>query len=316
MELRELQEVLACLPKDETPYVYPRDGYALMLLSRYVGAGKSIAEIRRSPYAQLLHKPQVKQALARAGGGFLSRQHLRQPEKGGLEFVLTLNKWGGSDDSAYYQTSRRGYNLVLQLNFSAQQQQEFERLVRPRYSAIFNYRGHPILRRGQRPYFYDTLAWARIDVDFDLNQALIEEVQSDWVRYARYALWARRHRRHKRDGRAWARKMSANVFELAHYVEHELAPYARQWQEAVLTAAIEFIRQELGISVLYYHSADTGAAVKRIDGELPPRSLYSELPRRLCFEPTWQAPHMVARFAEVRRRLRQSGHDQWYRLSL
>lgn len=41
------------------------------------------------------------------------------------------------------------------------------------------YHGHPV-----RKDDVETLAWARIDLDFASNQALIEEIQSDWVKNA------------------------------------------------------------------------------------------------------------------------------------
>lgn len=40
----------------------------------------------------------------------------------------------------------------------------------------FNYCGHPVSR--QR----NTLAWARLDLDLNSATALIEEIQSDWIR--------------------------------------------------------------------------------------------------------------------------------------
>ncbi|MBT2971011.1 MAG: hypothetical protein B6D72_16935 [gamma proteobacterium symbiont of Ctena orbiculata] len=39
-----------------------------------------------------------------------------------------------------------------------------------------------MLQRGDRNYYRETLAWARLDVDLERNEVLIEEVQSDWVR--------------------------------------------------------------------------------------------------------------------------------------
>ena len=44
--------------------------------------------------------------------------------------------------------------------------------------------GHPVLAPGERPYFRETLAWARIDLDLVSSEALVEEIQSDWVRCA------------------------------------------------------------------------------------------------------------------------------------
>ena len=43
----------------------------------------------------------------------------------------------------------------------------------------FEWWSHPVRQDGRH-----TLAWARMDVDLDAGEALIEEIQSDWIREA------------------------------------------------------------------------------------------------------------------------------------
>lgn len=47
--------------------------------------------------------------------------------------------------------------------------------------------------REQHERFRDTLAWSRIDFDFDTGEALIEEIQSDWVRRVKHCVQSLKH---------------------------------------------------------------------------------------------------------------------------
>lgn len=184
MDREILQEVIECLPKDRTLFHYFKGRYAPMLLSSMVGEGKTITEIKRGPFASLLSKQEMKGLLAEAGVNWLDSNMLEGLwSDENYPFVLTLSEWGGAQMD-WQQTSRRGYNLVLQLNFANGHNCAYQELVRPSDSQRLNWYGHPVQRKGQRGFDRDTLAWARIDLDFDAGEALIEEVQSDWVREA------------------------------------------------------------------------------------------------------------------------------------
>jgi hypothetical protein len=312
MNKKEVDEIIACLPRGETQYTYAKDQYATELLARVVKRGKAVSEIKQSSYRQLLNKKPVKTCLAKAGSGYVSAGNFRHAAlECGQEFVLTLSRWGGVGNG--YQTSRQGYNLVLQLNFSEEHNARYRQQVNPRYDALFNFPGHPVLRKGQREIFYETLAWSRIDLDFDTNTALIEEIQSDWIREAYQAYQARTRFRHKDSGRYWARQMQCTRVVFAQYVEEALEPYKALWTEAMLMASLRFIVDELGVGTVYYHSCQTGAAVKRIHSQ-PPRSLYSELPRRFCFEKTRFAPTFLVN-SDFLKRMRTVKTPHWYRLS-
>lgn len=314
MDAQLITQITACLPRGETAFRYAKDDYALNLLNRLPSAQTSIAHIKKTRFARLLNKPAVKQHLAKAGDGLLRAQYNDNPQA--QDFILSLSKWGAPTTSEGHQISRAGYNLVLQLNFPTQHDQHYAQLVRPRRDALFNYEGHPVLRRGRREFFHETLAWARIDLDFHTNEALIEEIQSDWVREARQAIDTRTRHRHKWEGRYWAHKMGGSLAQLHEYINTILPPYARLWEEAILSASISFIRDELGIKRIFYHGFETGAAAKAIYYRLPPRSLYTELPSRFCFEKTDRPPTFLWHEAVFKHRIRRVNERHWFELTL
>lgn len=297
MDFVELEEILACLKGERTLFRYQHDAYALVLLSDYIGEGMSIKDLRQSPYAKLLNKTLVKQALAMAGKGELKPAHLdwvagQQPV---LNFVLTLSSWGTERNSQrqYHQLSRTGYNLVLQLNFANDHQQQYSRRIKDASPAEFSSWNHPVVKNGR----YETLAWVRIDLDFAANQALIEEVQSDWVRQV------------KTDWREQYYPL------LKEYREQVLKPYAQIWDEAALAAAIRLIRHDLGITEIFYHSFETGNRMKGIRDQQPPRSLYSELPQKFAFTLTNEVPQFLQNLRQTTKAQReQKGAASWYKL--
>jgi len=306
MDRQLVDEIIHCQPGDRLRYWYFRDRYALILLGLAAGGGVPVAALKRSPLAGLLHKPMVKNLLAGLGNGLLTRDHCQAVWPADTrEFVLTLDRWGG-EERAYQQTSRPGYNLVLQLNFTSAHGQAMQRLLKTRERGLFNYQAHPVLRPGEGEAPRDTLAWVRIDLDLDEDEALVEEIQSDWVKLA--LRWRDQVKRQGRAPRYWW----GDAAGLERYCAEQLGDYIRLWSEAMLGAALEFIHGELGINTVYYHSFDTGAALKGIRYNLPPRSLYTELPRRFCFQPSREPPRFLAR--ALRRRLARLGEPWWYRL--
>ena len=174
-----LEEIIACLPEGRTKYYYFKDKYALMLLSYLVGDGKSVAELKNSHFKKLLQKQQVKTLLARLGHGYIEQQDLHSCWAESVQpFIITVGRWGG-DDPRWQQTTRHGYNLVVQLNFSNAHDSLYRELVKPTESAALNNYGHPVLLPEQCKSHRETLAWARLDLDFETNEVLIEEIQSD-----------------------------------------------------------------------------------------------------------------------------------------
>lgn len=316
MDRAVLSEVIACLPKDRTLFRYARGDYALMLLSRMVGAGMRIGEIRQSPYGRLLGKPAVQKLLSKLGDGVLSRSAVGYANvECRQNFLLTVGCWN-EERSRYNQTSRNSGNLVLQLNFSSEHDGAFARLIGGSKYDIFRYEMHPILKEGERKYFRHTLAWARMDIEFDTDEVLIEEVQTDWLRYAGGYL-RRLERCIENCSRCGDRAACAGRLEATRrYVKEILSPYYGMWDEAMLAAAIMFSADELGITNIYYHSFETGNALKGISDRYPPRSLYTDLPRKFCFEQTEEMPRMLRNRRAVKRKLKRVREPRWYRLTL
>ncbi len=236
MDKQAVAEVIACLPSDRTLYRYFPGRYALMLLADHVQSGRSIHALRQSRFAPLLQKPLVRTMLAECGCGVVDRALLDACWPASCEtFLLGLACWGEANDRLWCQTSRHGYNLVLQLNFNTGDMAQFARLVANPY--IYNCEEHPSCKRSAKRY-RETLAWARIDLSLDTDEALIEEVQSDWISYVHW---------HSSPASA---------------LERFLKRYERIWSEATLAAAIWFLRHEIGIRRIFYHDFETGNAMK------------------------------------------------------
>ena len=312
VELKLVNEIIECLPAGRTVFHYGKHGYAPMLLSYLIGSKTPISKLRHSVYSKLIQTPLMKQVLATSGNGVLEHAQISNAYwQNTLPFVLTLDVFHGA-----MQTSRPGVNLVLQLNFSSQHDRAFVNLAKPGKEPIMRSEYHPVMMPGQRELFRETLAWSRIDLDFANNEALIEEIQSDWVREAaRLMRWLRHCRRCNRSlPKSFA--LAGALDHIEEYLDSVLAPYATIWQEAVLSAAIDFIYRELGINTIYYHSHKTGCIVKRIDYYLPPRSLYSQLPRKFCFSATSEAPAFLQANKGFRRRYKKVRYPKWYRMDI
>ena len=167
------------------------------------------------------------------------------------------------------------------------------------------------------------MSWARIDAGPDNGQALIEEIQNDWIRMAYEDLAvAERATRHGRPAPWWLHPRpdgtGRSEASLERYVRAVLAPQRRVWAEATLAAAIWFICEDLGIREIYFHTHETGCRLKGISGCKPPVSLYESLPRKFCFERTDVSPRFIKRrrrSGSSRREVRESSPMFW-RLSL
>ncbi len=174
MQLSAVKEIIDCLPQGKTRFHYFKDRYALLLLSMAVAGSTTKPVVRRSAYARLLGKDVVKQALSRRGRTSISADdfHAWWPNRY-QSYVLTLDHWG-SNDRYWDQVTRPGCNLVLQLNFSKEHDRAFETAVDQGFRGIMESSYHPIAKARRK-----TLAWARIDIDLQSGDALIEELQSD-----------------------------------------------------------------------------------------------------------------------------------------
>ena len=87
----------------------------------------------------------------------------------------------------------------------------------------------------------------------------------------------------------------------------------------MLAATLWFLYVELGIQRIYYHAYESGCVLKHINSTKPPRSLYTELPRKFCFEKTTQAPEFLLQDKRFYKRLKKLTHKsaiEWQHLPL
>ncbi len=289
MQLVEVQEIIDCLPKGKTRFYYFRDRYALLLLSLFTISPVRKREMAGSHLGRLLQKPTVQAAIRQAKASVLTAEIFNAYWPRDYEcYFLTLSTWGSRNRSRD-QVSRQGYNLVLQLNFSSKHDEPYKKLLQPGKYHPYECSCHPVNGGA-----YRTLAWSRLDIDLAAGEALVEEVQTDWIREALF------DRKHATD--EWGKV-------IARYVDDVLQPHVRVWDEAMLAATIWFLRQELGISAIFYHTYESGAVLKRITYGKPPRSVYTSLPKKFCFSETASRPAFLRsklKSARAKRAIEQS----------
>jgi len=319
MKQETAKEIIACLPRERTLFHYHKDRYAAWLLGEIARQGVSIAELKRSPYARLLSRPLIKQLISAKGDGMLRADDFdyvwQEPSK---TFMLTLDTWEGLEPE-YDQTTRSGFNLVLQLNFSNEHNGYFHRMFPEELQDDLRSWGHPTLLPGDRDFRHETLAWARIDVDLDTGEALIEEIQNDWLRYARR--WRKCLSHEKNCEYCYVQRYARSKhhkYRVLRYLEEVLSPYENLWSEAMLAATLWFIYSELGIQRIYYHEFESGARLKSIHGRKPPRSLYTQLPRQFCFQPRAEHPEFLLKDRYFKKQIRKHKNTdtQWQCLDL
>ena len=311
---RELMsEIVNGLRRKRWRFYYGPDVYAYQLLTYLVDLGVSFPEIRRSSFARLLDRPVIKARLAQFGQRQITPAQWRswRPAEP-LCYLLTLDGWGeaasryAQDD----QTSRPGYNLVLQLNFSNQHNRPYEKLIEPTHFHPYEYDSHPIAAKPRL-----TMSWVRIDLANDLSHALIEEVQNDWLRRASNGKTCRW--RYVCEGGRWqwirehCNGGTVSAERRERYYEETLRPHRALWAEASLCAAIKLLYEEIGVRRIYYHTFTGGNLMKGIDAQRrPPRSLYGQLPRQFCFNKTQNCPAILEKYVAALHRDRRNDLSQ------
>ncbi len=310
MKAELAQEIIACLPTDRTLFWYYKDYYAVYLLHRELSqhGARTVSKLRKGRFGRLLRKPIFTELLAKSGSGKLCASDIENRWSQDYEpYVLTLSTWGNEHAKRYryYQVSRPGKNLVLQMNFCSRHDALYRQYIHNDMD-YFKCLDHPVSRD------YCTLAWARIDLDLTTGEALIEEIQNDWLRDMDYL--ARYVKRCALRGHASVRlgNWTLDLAKALIYLESEIARHKVIWSEAMLSAAIKFLHEEIGIKRIYYHSPDTGAAMKNIRYSKPPRSIYKTLPKQFCFESVNEAPSFIARDKQAKRRIKTMKNQQWF----
>ena len=289
MEYGLAERVLASLPRGPVAFRYFKDRYALQLLAYAASEGRSLSEMRRGRFGPLLQKPEVRRLIGGTGRrgvdwSLLDTHFPKHTE----HYRLTFGTWGSEDGSVWNQTTRPGHNVVVQLNFPSAHDRAYRRYIRPEYGDPFACDWHPINLQGDH-----TLAWARLDIDRETGEALIEEIQSDWIRFAAHAGEAALE--DLLEGSPWVDHGGCDALQLFRYVEHVLSPHRRMWDEAVLAASLWVLREKLCIRRIYMHTHESGCRLKGIDGRPPPRSLYERIPRAFCFERVKRLPKFLQR---------------------
>lgn len=319
MKHSDALEIIACLPQQRTLFIYHRDLYCAVLLSAVIGDGAPVRAIKQSDFGRLLQRPSMRDALSRARRNTLTQDLLPWAADDDEQqlFHLSLSTWGSDHGGEWDQTTRNRTNLVLQLNFPGSHDLDYRRLVQPSDEEVFAYDGHPINNKGKT-----TLAWARLDVDLENGEVLIEEIQTDWVREAmecrddlREYLQEGKREEAQQYVRDWVSD-TATAESVLNYCEQILTPYAATWADTMMTAALWFIRYELGISKVFYHTWEGGSVLKSIDGTPPPRSLYTDLPRRFCFSKTRVPPRLMMSDRRLRRKIHRLKNPEWHTLYL
>ncbi|MCB9581750.1 MAG: hypothetical protein H6717_32260 [Polyangiaceae bacterium] len=322
METADIEWVL----ERKHPRVFPyfKDRYALLLLAWAADEGESVRALKQGRFSALFDKPVVKDVAARAPQ--LTRDLLLGVSAPSVEhYRITLGRWGarrvGEWRPAAFQTTRPGENLVLQLNFPRSHHRPCFGLVAP-YPRDRLWDEHPWICAGHPVARHElTLAWARIDVAFDSSEALIEEIQSDWVRNALAEARELASLRPEELSHAelFGFPSHVGVYHVLSYVEHVLAPHTRMWAEATLAAALWYLREVLQIRRVFYNTYETGTYLKDLDDQTyrPPRSLYTDLPRRFCFRRTSERPAALSRCRHplVRKKLQRTDLE-WFLLEL
>ena len=286
MKLHEVEELRACLPVGRTLFNYGKDWYAVELLKLAIHGETSVTELKRSAYGRLFDKQSVRSWFGSLGKSTVTRADLDLLWPDEWEsYRLTLGTFDG-----WAQTSRKGKlgcNVVLQMNLNEGDARLMDGVLETRGMDPFEWACHPV-NTGR----YRTLAWARIDLDWDTGEALIEEIQNDRLREVKSLLDAARERKLDEISR-WGVTMKTSF--LADYWEKSLKLSRAVWDEAMVCATLRFIVGELGLRKIYYHTPESGRLYKRISCSEPPRSVYTDLPRKFCFQRVGHGPEFLGK---------------------
>lgn len=285
MKQLEAEELLACLSAGRTLFTYGKDWYAVSLL-RMAMRHTNLTQLKNTRLGNLLEKPRLRAWLGSLGKKSPTPEDLDLlwPEETET-YRLTAGLFDG-----WTQTSRKGkdsWNIVLQINLNESDARIMERKFPDRENDPFEFSWHPIHEGRHR-----TLAWARIDLDWNSGEALIEEIQNDRLREVGDHV-ARIRRQGLKSLRLHGNEIDA-AFVLDYWNNH-LRLARKWWDEAMLSATIGFIVNELGIRRIYYHSPLSGARLKGRGAANAPTSIYTDLPKRFCFEQTRQLPAFIKR---------------------
>jgi len=305
MNKLQLDEMLYCLSDERNTYTYFKDKYCMVLFQNFITQAISIQELKKSTYAQFCHKPKVKKWLSTCGSKTIEPEMLMALWQQELyHFTLSLGQWGG-DSPRWQQTCRKGYNLVLQLNFTKSHDRFYEKVVNKEDSP-FSYSCHPISSKR------NTLAWSRLDFSEDFSEVLIEEIQTDWLREAKDAFdFLSKPKNENYYG------IKANIDLFNKYYETLVKPLKAIWDEAILCATLEFLANDIGAKDVYFYDYDTGLKLKSLEQDFgPPKSLYTKLPKKFGFKTVTHAPTFISEDRYSNKKLRRIKSAKWHYINL
>ncbi|WP_136658340.1 hypothetical protein [Nitratireductor sp. XY-223] len=300
MKREEAYSLIERLPKD-LKFFYFRDREAAWLLLQLIDGSRNISDLRKTRYGKLLQRPLIKECISIKGDGKISAEDLlpaAEPDTGVPEggwsrsqaavlessydnpwhdFRISFDIWDGESDP-FAQVSRPGVNVVMQLSFSSDHSAYLGKLRQDNARERFEFEEHPIRVEGN-----PTLAWARLDIDAKSRTALIEEIQSDWLRIAK--------KRVQRLAKYQPESYALQIYR--QYLREIEDRYARDWPRATMLVALKILVKELGCRTIYFHTPESGEALKH--NHNAPKSLYTDLPTHFCFAKTKRWPPFIRR---------------------
>lgn len=314
MKTQEINYIKYCLENSDKSISYFKDKYALQLLSHKFEDNSKLSDIRQSEYSKLLDKQVVKNLTQGFGNGLWnSNQANNYWPANQSYFSYELASWGEESKwrkSGYFQVSRPEKNLVLQVLFGGNHNNKFNRILGANLQEHLTYKLHPVHAK------QNTMGWARMDIDLDRGEVLIEEIQNDWFRLLKGL-------KLQFEEIVAGRRQATDLFEevgmvrLQNYIDY-IRPIMRIWDELVMSSVIEFIRQELGIKIIWYHTFDTGNNFKELNSysNKPPVSLYTKLPNKFCFQLNQEGPEMLRNCQYLKKYFKKRNKNEWFLLEV
>lgn len=297
MDAITAEKVRARLPTERHLFHWFPDRDAFVLLAWESGEdGTRVRALKSGPRAALLNRPSVRAHLGALGRETVSAVDFTSHWPGEVEaFRYSFGRWPLEepfrDHRGWNQMTRPGQHLVVRLDLPRSDLRTLTGQLESEHW-IPDPTWHPVA-----PAPDLTLAWARVDLCPETGEALIEELQSDWVRNVP-------------DELDYADGKELHVWR--RYLKERYPTLRRIWPRAMLLATLELLRDTLGITRVFCHSPDAGARLKRIGGTPPPRSLYSSLPRRFTFQKTWNPPEFLKADRSVRLRQQILDPETWW----
>ncbi|MGB0430876.1 MAG: hypothetical protein ACPGLV_10410 [Bacteroidia bacterium] len=312
-EIVELEEIYSAPIK----YYYYKDRYLVQsLLENQNGDTISVATIKNDFDAKLFQKNWFKeQFLQNSGNRKVCKDSLEfYWPKETFEFDIEVSKWGEEPKKhkkdKWLQTTRSGYSLVLRINLSQEHFELYRSWLKPSWygEGIFNCTCHPVSEKDI------TLGWVRLDLDFETDEVLIEELQTDWLRELnKLAKNLRNADVAKCKQLLMFENIEGSLIDFWKYYNYML-PISKMWDELFISATLWFVKNELQIKKVWMHSYETCSLFKDQQNAMPPRSLYTKLPKKMGFVKTEKAPSFLQNEVYLKRYFRKSKREniKWF----